>query len=566
MEALTIQKLFDAKNRKFRIPAYQRAYSWEEKQIKQLIEDLENAGNHYYLGHFLFEKSEEENTLLIIDGQQRLTTCIIFFRCIYDALKGKSDCKIDLDDIEDYYLRDLRKGTQKFETVEQDNNFFIDVIIEGKNRQAETKSQERISKAKDLFTACFKGKATPLLESWVSLIQDAAITEYVVSDKIQATQIFAFQNDRGKKLSNLEIVKSFFMLQIYLKSENPEIAESHIKYIEKEFSDIYSLIARINTKENEVLNYYWRAVSGKGFESGDIVDEVKKQILEINDIKKFVSNLTVAFRTIEKIEKSTEESISDLRYLNNLSLSMPFFIKADICNVSSSVFSRLAKFLENITFRSLLRGGRADIQSRINDLLKDSSDDNSFNIGIENKLVWYFKKNEWWNYWSDAEMIRILNGWFYNNRVDNYLLWKYELHLCDKNHPRPHGINFNELMSKESIEHIAPQNPTDGDPTSNGYGIYESKETPEEGIISGGWLNCVGNLMLISQSHNSSIGNKPFSEKLISYGKTNLLNQQKEIVDFVADPNNPVWDVESIKRRQNKIIEAALQIWNWERI
>lgn len=35
--------------------------------------------------------------------------------------------------------------------------------------------------------------------------------------------------------------------------------------------------------------------------------------------------------------------------------------------------------------------------------------------------------------------------------------------------------------------------------------------------------------MLISQSHNSSIGNKPFADKLQSYGKDNLLNQQKEI-------------------------------------
>lgn len=566
MEALTIQKLFDAKNRRFRIPAYQRSYSWEEKQIKQLIEDLENAGKHYYLGHFLFEKGEEENTLLIIDGQQRLTTCIIFFRCIYDALKERNDCKIDLDDIVDYYLKDLRKGTQKFETVAQDNNFFFDVIIEGGNRQSETKSQERISKAKELFSKCFKEKETPLLESWVSLIQEAAITEYVVSNKIQATQIFAFQNDRGKKLSNLEIVKSFFMLQIYLKSENSEIAEAHIKYIEKEFCDIYSLIVRINTKEDEVLNYYWRAVSGRGFESGEIVDEVKKQILEINDIKNFVSNLTVAFRTAEKIEKSTEDSITDLRYLNNLSLSMPFFIKADICKVSSSVFSRLARFLENITFRSLLRGGRADIQSRINELLKQSNDDNSFNTGIDNTLICYFRKNEGWNYWSDSEMIRILKSWFYNNRVDNYLLWKYELYLCDKNHPRPHGISFKDLMKKESIEHIAPQTPTNGDPTANGYGTYECKDMPEEGIVSGGWLNSVGNLMLISQSDNSRIKNAPFSEKLGFYGKTNLLNQQKEIVEFVSDKNNPVWDVDAIIRRQKKIIEAAQYIWNWDRI
>ena len=52
MESLTIQKLFDAKNRQFEIPAYQRSYSWGKTQIEQFIDDLRNASSHYYLGLF----------------------------------------------------------------------------------------------------------------------------------------------------------------------------------------------------------------------------------------------------------------------------------------------------------------------------------------------------------------------------------------------------------------------------------------------------------------------------------------------------------------------------------
>ena len=64
-------------NNFFEIPEYQRAYSWEESQWAQCIDDLKNVQEKYYLGHFLFEEGADR--LLVIDGQQRLTTCMIFF-------------------------------------------------------------------------------------------------------------------------------------------------------------------------------------------------------------------------------------------------------------------------------------------------------------------------------------------------------------------------------------------------------------------------------------------------------------------------------------------------------
>ena len=102
-----------------------------EKQIEQFIDDLRQANGQYYPGHFLFEKSTDEKTLYLIDGQQRLTTCVIFFSSLYKALKDRKDvANIDLDDIMDYYIKDLRKEIQKLETVDDDNNFFSDEIID----------------------------------------------------------------------------------------------------------------------------------------------------------------------------------------------------------------------------------------------------------------------------------------------------------------------------------------------------------------------------------------------------------------------------------------------------
>lgn len=579
MESLTIQKLFDAKNRQFEIPAYQRSYSWGKKQVEQFVEDLKNATSSYYLGHFLFEKSSDA-TLLIIDGQQRLTTCVIFFSSLKNELNARREkgekINIDLDDITDYYIRDIRKKTQKFKTVEYDNNFFVDEIIDcvyGKDNTQilSTNSQKNIREAKRIFDKVFSETSTSVLVHWYDLVQNAAITQFVVSNKAEAAQIFAFQNDRGKDLSKLEIIKSFFMLQIYLHSGNEDITNENIKYVEKEFEKIYQLIVTVEENENDILTYYWRAISGKGFSSDEVVDGVKKEVAKEIDkikwIKIFVSGISQAFETINKVKHSTYSFVTDLFYLNNMALSYPIFIKADRCNITEKTFNRLAHFLENVTFRSLIRGGRADIASRLNCfLITTKTDDISVNTEI-NSMIQHLKTDWDWRFWNDDELMRRVNtGWFYQNRVDNYLLWKYEMYLCNDNHSMPLKVSFDDLIHQESIEHIAPQTPTNGDSVANGYGVYEDKDNPQNGIVSGEWLNCVGNLMLISQSHNSSIGNKPFAEKLASYGKDNLLNQQKEIVEFVEDKDNPRWDKSAIERRHNKIKAAVKDVWDLDKI
>lgn len=575
----TISKLFDSKNRKFEIPAYQRSYSWEEKQILQFVEDLKNAETQYYLGHFLFSKKEnEENTLLIIDGQQRLTTCIIFFSCVKKTLELRQEngeiISLNLEDIRDYYLRDIRKETQKFKTVNYDNNFFIEEIIDGKSchtQELDTASKKKIRKAKDIFIKYLQSESINDIEKWCRLIESATITEYIVDNKTQAAQVFAFQNDRGKKLSNLEVIKAYFMLQIYLFSINEEKTEDNIKYLEDEFSKIYKQIVRIKLNEDEVLNYYWRAVSGRGFYSEEVIKGIKDSINTTTTdktvwIKDFMSGLSQAFQSIEKVEKSENSYTNDLHYLNNMALTYPFIIKAYKLSANEKSINRLIQLLENITFRYLLRGGRAEIESRLNHHLINYNSTGEIDENI-NDIIYNLKNNGWWGYWNDNTIKNYLSsGYFYKNRVDNYVLWKYELYICDENHPKPHKISFEDLIHNESIEHIAPQTPTNGDPVANGYGIYDDKENSSNGIVSGDWLNCIGNLMLISKSHNSSIGNKPFSDKLESYGKDNLLNQQKEIETYIGNRNNPVWDKDAIENRKTKIINAAIDIWNLDRI
>ena len=148
----------------------------------------------------------------------------------------------------------------------------------------------------------------------------------------------------------------------------------------------------------------------------------------------------------------------------------------------------------------------------------------------------------------------------YGNKVLNYLLWEYEDSIQNKGYSIK---NFS--LENEQIEHISPQTPTDDEPISTGYDVNEDNEYSEDFISK--HLNSLGNLMLISGSHNASIGNKAFNNKLNSYKANPLLNQQAEIKDFVTIENDSVfWKTESIEKRHKKLVDFAIGKWSFDNV
>ena len=246
-----------------------------------------------------------------------------------------------------------------------------------------------------------------------------------------------------------------------------------------------------------------------------------------------------------------------------MALSYPLLLKsAVLLQVDrSSTYEKLVRFLENITFRAAARGGRAAVESRLNNVLINSKDEESLNANIDN-----FIKGIPYEYWSDTELKNAISnrGIYFNHKVCTYLLWRYEQSLCTENYPTTR-IVWEDIMKKESIEHIAPQTPREGN-VAEGYGEYKDIESPENGIESGEWLHSIGNLLLLSQSQNSAAGNKSLSEKLNIYdGENSLIRQQQEVRNFM-DTNNPIWDAKSIERRGKHIINVAMNIWDISKI
>jgi len=89
--SLTLNQLFSSSNEQYVIPAYQRRYSWHERQVLELVDDIEllEGGDTHLLGSIVCLTGSHTaglNQLELVDGQQRLTTISILFECIKERL------------------------------------------------------------------------------------------------------------------------------------------------------------------------------------------------------------------------------------------------------------------------------------------------------------------------------------------------------------------------------------------------------------------------------------------------------------------------------------------------
>lgn len=559
----TILGFFDSTQKSYVIPVYQRAYSWDKEHWKALFEDLmeqTQGDNDYFFGNILLETIIEDKEYEIIDGQQRLTTLTILIRSILDVLKERMNKgeKFDFTIEEKNSLYFKSGGNKKLRTVDYDRACYDTLIIEGNNSfEVSSVSQRKIKEAKVFFFKEFQKLSTELILKILNKVESTQLNTLALAHKKDAALMFELQNNRGKDLTNMEKLKSYFMYQMYVYSL-PEETNSNIESISNIFKLIYLLINDIKLHEDSILIYHCNAFTKKGYAYRtleDIKEEYKKSSDKVQWIIKFTEELHTTFSNIKKLENCNDIYLTKLRSLKIPAFAYPFFIKGyKYFGHDASKMNKLFHIIEILVFRYNLINSRADIITRLNEILLGFKGDvDNLKITLKNKL------NESW-YWGDERTKSYLNEWMYENSVLNYLLWEYESSIQNK------GYVVGQMkLVNEQIEHISPQKPPNNEKISTGYEVTDKNEYTEEFIKD--YLNCLGNLMLISGSHNASIGNKPFLEKLNSYKQNPLLNQQGEIKTFKSgDDKQPLWDIVAIGKRHKVIHDFAAKKWSFDSI
>jgi hypothetical protein len=428
MEPSTTIKQMIAANKIF-VPSYQRAYSWETeteknkspKQTNVFLSDLDEYNKSstktpYYFGHFLFEQ-KEKTVFGVIDGQQRLTTIVIFLSALFTRLKSIRPLTEDENESFEDIIK--RNSNYRFATVDYDNQLFKDYVIEQTKKDKnglETESAKRIVQAFDFFTFFLSDKDENYLLKMLSAIKDASCTTHPVSDESEAIQMFIFQNNRGKKPSNLEIIKAQFMFNVHLYGG--EEKESLIDEIKNRFEKIYKSISSIEYRINEddVLVYTLRVHFNSLWEA-NAIDKINKLLSESNPIpfiKSFTRSLTISFEHLTtffgKDERENIE-IHSLVTLGGISVAIPFIIKAYKFGLPTNEICKLCTSLESIVLRHRLVGTKAYIESRIGEDYAKFTEESKSIQPIIDRIEFIKSTNDWWwAYWNNNEFEKSRQG------------------------------------------------------------------------------------------------------------------------------------------------------------
>ncbi|HMK03636.1 MAG TPA: DUF262 domain-containing HNH endonuclease family protein [Ferruginibacter sp.] len=532
--AQSIQQLFKNSDN-IRIPAYQRAYSWEDKQCSQFLEDLlEQKGKKYYLGQFLFEK--DGNTLFIIDGQQRLTTTILFLSAVAKIRNSKAE---SIDSIRETYLTDV------FKTIDDDQVIFKKVTqkhLVSAIDDTETISQKRIIEAFSYFESELKELDGDSLSQIQETLENAVISTFFISNKIEATQVFEYQNNRGKELSRFEVIKAYLMHQVYIQSTDFNQASNDIAEIQSTISKTYRYIEAVEGyfSENELLDNYCNLF----FNIGGTIEAIKERLTKEQNkttwIKLFFENFVELTHSAKSIVSNKSQSeITNLFFVGNEAnwklVLLTLFYKGE---VSGDTFKKILKLLEVLCFKLKLGDFRSDnLPSFANKYFKNKDGYSIESLYKEIKVATEFGFQWYWN--NNDYFKNIIPNYFdtntnhYNRNTIKFILWQYENNKRIEN--RSGALLDKDLYNNYTIEHIKPQNPTNE--------VYTED-------FKKNYLQKVGNLALLTQSQNSKFGNKSFNKK-------SELFQDTALSSYTEIREKTQWTEIEIDERHNKIATFA---------
>lgn len=215
----------------FVIPIYQRLYSWKEEQCEQLWDDIiKTGGNDQIEGHFIGSivfvqdgiYTTNHNELLIIDGQQRLTTITLLLTALRNYLNDEDEFleKFSRQKIQNRYLINSdEKGDKKFKLIlsEPDRDTLLSLI--DKDRRKPSEPSSKIMENFKLFEEWIR-KNTNQLETIFKGLEKLMIVEIALEKgKDDPQLIFESMNSKGIELTQTDLIRNYIVMETEIEKQ-----------------------------------------------------------------------------------------------------------------------------------------------------------------------------------------------------------------------------------------------------------------------------------------------------------------------------------------------------------
>ena len=387
-ELYSLSQLFQGGDRSFRIPDYQRGYSWETRQRLDLQKDIEyiiqnGFGYKHFTGTVVASKNEKQSqengleTFDIVDGQQRLTTLVILLSVIGHKLqKTEIHCKYTGDQILESFVAS-GQGTgntiRKFFSGREQDELFKNLILKGSARGKiiSSKSEQNLVDALNEFHTWVNDEN--ICDITKCVLDNLGFLLYAPQNDKEIGIMFEVINNRGKPLSQLEKIKNYV---IYYADKNG--LSDLKKQVHESWPHILNNLNKVqltsNDQENSFLRNCWIVFGNTNkSKSYQVYDEVKSKWgadskKSWQKLKDFILFLQSASLTYTKLILKEDASGPEKIWLNRIhhhprNASMTPVLLAIYERIQTSEQRiELLELVEKLNFRFYVTGiaGRAD--------------------------------------------------------------------------------------------------------------------------------------------------------------------------------------------------------------
>lgn len=630
-DLFSVSKLFT--ENLYRIPDYQRGYAWRDRQLKDFWSDIEQleSGRNHYIGVLTLEEvpptdlqrwdddrwiidSKHFLPYYVVDGQQRLTTIIIFLQCLVEKLKPLDQVNYtSAQEIRKKFIFESRDGGISRSYVfgyERDNpsyEFLKTVVFQERSDNhappEETIYTHNLRAAKEYFSEKLNDVGLADLETlYTKVTQHLLFNVYAISREIDVFVAFETMNNRGKLLSNLELLKNR-LIYLSTKLDTPADEKSKLrKLINESWKTLYHYLGKNRDRplDDDIFlsTHHWlyfRPSLAKG-EDGDTSarrwffrdQEYKDALLDniftaknlrktegektpgtlsLSNFYEYSHDIKETVRKYYEIYNPEDCDFSDderiflerLRRIGDdedmiLVLAL-FRAKAENPDGRLRILALLEKilFIDTITpyIPGIEKPKHSDIGARLAAGVITVTD-------VEKELVAYLDE-----LMNKADLSKAIQQWSksrggYGWKGVRYFLYEYEQKLKGSSKTNREKLVWAEFTREKfdedyhTVEHIFPQKITD----ESWRKTFERFSTKEKNVLR----HSLGNLVPLSRGKNSSLGNLSFEDKKRNsddtVGYTFGCYSENEIAGLEE------WNAREILLRGVKLLRFMEERWN----